>query len=98
MIMTVSTDLSRLNGLVNYREQCRERLYQTLQKSGLRPIRPIGRKPLNIPVKNIYDALHTSLTITAAAQKLGVSKAYIYTRLPLSEIRELLHQRVNRES
>ena len=38
----------------------------------------VGRKPRNIPVNNIYDALNHCLTIEAAAVRLGVSKAYIY--------------------
>ena len=38
----------------------------------------LGRKPLNIGVKNVCDALRTCRSITIAAEKLGCSRAYIY--------------------
>lgn len=38
----------------------------------------LGRKRLNIPVKNIYDALVHHSTVTAAAKALGCSRGYIY--------------------
>jgi len=41
----------------------------------------LGRKPLNIGVKNIYDTLKTCCDISLAAQKLCCSRAYIYTEL-----------------
>ena len=47
-----------------------------------RPTQGIGRKPLNVPVKNIYDTLHDSTTVTKASQRLNVSRAYIYDRIP----------------
>ena len=37
-----------------------------------------GRKPLNITVKNVCDALQKHHNITAAAEELGCSRAYIY--------------------
>jgi len=40
-----------------------------------------GRKPLNIPVINVCDALRSHSDIVSAAQELNCSKAYIYKRL-----------------
>ena len=41
----------------------------------------LGRKPLNIGVKNIYDTLKECRDITLTAEKLGCSRAYIYREL-----------------
>ncbi len=38
----------------------------------------LGRKPFNIPVNNVYDALRLHRSVLAAAEKLGCSRAYIY--------------------
>jgi hypothetical protein len=38
----------------------------------------LGRKPLNIGVKNICDTLQDCKSIALAAEKLGCSRAYIY--------------------
>ena len=38
----------------------------------------LGRKPLNIPFKNICEALQTYHSVAAAAKELNCSKAYIY--------------------
>jgi molybdenum-dependent DNA-binding transcriptional regulator ModE len=40
--------------------------------------RATGRKPLNIGVNNVRDALHEHGTIAAAARELGCSRGYIY--------------------
>jgi len=37
-----------------------------------------GRRPLNIPVTKVYDALHRHHSVTAAARELGCSRGYIY--------------------
>lgn len=37
-----------------------------------------GRKPLNITVNNVYDALEKHHSITAAADELDCSRGYIY--------------------
>ena len=37
-----------------------------------------GRKPLNIAVNNVYDALRLHRSVIAAANELGCSRAYIY--------------------
>lgn len=41
----------------------------------------IGRKPLNIPVINICDALQACSSIAAAARKLKCSRGYIHKEL-----------------
>ena len=41
----------------------------------------LGRKPLNIGVKNICDTLKACRDIALAAEKLGCSRAYIYREL-----------------
>lgn len=38
----------------------------------------LGRKPLNIGVNFVCDALADSPTVGAAAERLGCSRAYIY--------------------
>ena len=37
-----------------------------------------GRRPLNIPVNKVYDALHRHHSVTTAARELGCSRGYIY--------------------
>ncbi|MBI2859864.1 MAG: hypothetical protein HYX90_12415 [Chloroflexi bacterium] len=41
----------------------------------------LGRKPLSISVKNISDALSACRAVSAASQKLGCSRGYIYQEL-----------------
>lgn len=41
----------------------------------------LGRKALNIPLKNIYEALRSCRGISAAANQLGCSQGYIYNLL-----------------
>lgn len=38
----------------------------------------LGRKSLNIAVKNVYDAIQHNPSVTLAAAELGCSRAYIY--------------------
>ena len=38
----------------------------------------LGRKRLNIPLKNILESLQTHRSVTSAARELGCSEAYIY--------------------
>lgn len=38
----------------------------------------IGRKPLNIAVNNVYDALRLYRSVVTAANELRCSRAYIY--------------------
>ncbi len=45
---------------------------KTMEVNGL------GRKRLDIPVKNVYDALAKHPTIKAVAESLGCSRGYIY--------------------
>jgi hypothetical protein len=41
----------------------------------------LGRKPLNIPLKNIYEALKTHRSVVTAAQELNCSPGYIFNVL-----------------
>jgi hypothetical protein len=38
----------------------------------------LGRKPLNIPLKNIYECLRKHRSVARAAQDLGCSHGYIF--------------------
>ena len=38
----------------------------------------LGRKPLNIPLKNVCEALQAHRNVGAAAQELNCSEAYIF--------------------
>jgi len=38
----------------------------------------LGRKPLNIPLKNVYEAIQTHGSVAAAANELGCSQGYIF--------------------
>lgn len=41
-------------------------------------VKGIGRKALNIPLKNVCEALQTHRSVRAAAQEFGCSQAYIF--------------------
>ena len=47
----------------------------------------LGRKPLNIPLKNVCEALRAHCSVTAAAQELGCSEAYIFGVLKANGLR-----------
>lgn len=47
----------------------------------------LGRKPLNIGVKNICDTLRDCRDIALAAEKLGCSRGYIYKVLGQHELK-----------
>ena len=38
----------------------------------------LGRKPLNIPLKNVCEALQSHRSVGAAAQELNCSQGYIF--------------------
>jgi len=38
----------------------------------------LGRKPLNIPLKNVCESLRTHRSVAAAAQELSCSEGYIF--------------------
>jgi hypothetical protein len=38
----------------------------------------LGRKPLNIPLKNILESLQTHRDVKTAARELGCSPSYIF--------------------
>ena len=41
----------------------------------------LGRKPLNIPLKNVCETLHTHRSVAAAANELNCSQGYIFNAL-----------------
>jgi hypothetical protein len=47
----------------------------------------LGRRRLDIPVKNVYDALLTSGNVSAAARSLGCSRGYIYKVLKANGVK-----------
>ena len=82
---------SQLTDLVNQRETCREALTSSIKN--LRPLGNVGRKPKDITVINITDALRRHTTIADAAAFLGVSRGFIYERVKnpkeyLAEVRK----------
>ena len=44
-------------------------------------VKGLGRKPLNIPLKNICDALQANRSVKGTAEELGCSEGYIYNAL-----------------
>jgi len=41
-------------------------------------VKGLGRKPLNIPLKNVCECLRKHRSVARAAQELGCSQAYIF--------------------
>ena len=54
----------------------------------------LGRKPLNIPLKNVCEALRAHGSVAAAANELHCSQGYIFKVLKANELklRDLLSQ------
>ena len=46
-----------------------------------------GRKPLNIPLKNVCEAIQLHRSVVAAAQELGCSQGYIFNVLKANGLR-----------
>ena len=55
-------------------------------------INGLGRKPLNIPLKNVLESLQVHRSITAAAQELGCSPPYLFGVLKANglKLREII--------
>jgi hypothetical protein len=47
----------------------------------------LGRKPLNIPLKNVCEALRVHRSVAAAAQELNCSEGYIFKVLKANGLR-----------
>lgn len=41
-------------------------------------VKGLGRKPLNIPLKNVYDAIQADGSVAGAAREIDCSRGYIY--------------------
>jgi hypothetical protein len=52
----------------------------------------LGRKPLNIPLKNVLESLQALRSVTAAALELGCSPSYIFGVLKTNglKLREII--------
>lgn len=50
-------------------------------------INRFGRKPLNIPLKNVYEALQAHGSVAAAANELGCSQGYIFKVLKANGVK-----------
>ena len=62
----------------------------------------LGRKPLNIPLKNVCEALQTRRSVVAAAQELNCSQGYIFkvlkaNGLKLKDVIEKQSREVNHD-
>jgi len=44
-------------------------------------VKGLGRKSLNIPLKNVYECLRKHRSVVGAANELGCSQGYIYNVL-----------------
>jgi hypothetical protein len=47
----------------------------------------LGRKPLNIPLKNVLESLQTHRDVTTAARDLGCSSSYIFGVLKKNDLK-----------
>ena len=47
----------------------------------------LGRKPLNIPLKNVCESLQEHRSVVVAAQELGCSQGYIFNVLKANGLR-----------
>jgi len=47
----------------------------------------LGRKPLNIPLKNVLESLQVYRNVKAAAEELGCSQSYIFAVLKNNNLR-----------
>jgi len=55
----------------------------------------LGRKPLNIPLKNVCEALQTYRSVVAAANEFNYSQAYIFKVLKYNglKLKDVLNER-----
>ena len=50
-------------------------------------VKGLGRKPLNIPLKNVLESLQACRNVKAAAEELGCSQSYIFGVLKNNNLR-----------
>ena len=50
-------------------------------------VNSLGRKPLNIPLKNVCEALRAHGNVVASAKELGCSPAYIFGVLKANRLK-----------
>jgi len=56
----------------------------------------LGRKPLNIPLKNVCESLQAYHSVKAVAQELNCSEAYIFSVLKANRLK--LKDVINKDS
>jgi len=59
-------------------------------------VKGLGRKPLNIPLKNVYECIRKHRSVAVAANKLGCSQGYIHKVLKDNgqTLREVLKDKI----
>jgi hypothetical protein len=50
-------------------------------------VKGLGRKPLNIPLKNVLESLQVCRNVKTAAEELGCSQSYIFSVLNNNNLR-----------
>ena len=51
------------------------------------PVNGLGRKPLNIPLKNVLESLQAYRGVRTAARELGCSPSYIFGVLKVNGLK-----------
>jgi len=51
------------------------------------PVNGLGRKPLNIPLKNVLESLQAHRDVMATARELGCSPSYIFGILKKNDLK-----------
>ncbi len=59
-------------------------------------IRGLGRRPLNIPLKNVLESLQAHRSVKAVAQELNCSEVYIFSVLKANGLK--LKNIINKDS
>jgi hypothetical protein len=67
-VLTVSSETERGNRMIIICPHCGRPV----------PVNGLGRKPLNIPLKNVLESLQAHRDVTAAALDIGCSSSYIF--------------------
>lgn len=59
----------------------------------------LGRRPLNIPLKNVCEALRAHRSVVAAANELGCSQGYIFKVLKANglKLKDVVKEQVETE-
>jgi len=71
-------------------------LVQCPHCGGMVVVQGLGRKRLNIPLKNVCEALKAQRNVVAAASELGCSEAYIFGVLKANglKLRDVINETI----